>query len=278
MGQWVTGTDYWPMTHVTVVTHHDLLTHLAHDPWPTDPLSALTLRSLALAREFGASIPRRVIPGHNHLKFLIKLGKRIINKHINFMKICMIFIPVFAGHPFGMDAWEWDNFHFSESQANLKPTRSVNRLHGCMLCLLHLSNTSFASQLGDRRDLVGLIVRPVWLKTLSLTAEVHGAEKICKASGRRVANESSLNKCSTTELLSCLFFMKMKETENFSLFKCPLVNETLWPETETFGFQSETETVPHFAETETRPRRLKNVLRPSRDRDVETESTTLITG
>ena len=46
-------------------------------------------------------------------------------------------------------------------------------------------------------------------------------------------------------------------------------------ETETFSFQSETETFPHFAETETRPRRLKNT---SRDRDVETETTTLILG
>jgi len=27
------GHGYWPMTHVT---HPDLLTHLTHDPWPTD--------------------------------------------------------------------------------------------------------------------------------------------------------------------------------------------------------------------------------------------------
>jgi len=42
-------------------------------------------------------------------------------------------------------------------------------------CLLHFRNTSFASLLGDRRDLVGLVIRPYWLKTLSLAAELHGA-------------------------------------------------------------------------------------------------------
>ena len=44
---------------------------------------------------------------------------------------------VFAGHPYGIDAPESEMiFIFSESQANLKPTRSVNRLHGCMLVVL----------------------------------------------------------------------------------------------------------------------------------------------
>jgi len=33
-----TGHKYWPMTYVT---HADMLTHLTHDPWLTDPLSAL---------------------------------------------------------------------------------------------------------------------------------------------------------------------------------------------------------------------------------------------
>ena len=69
--------------------------------------------------------------------------------------------------------------------------------------------------LGDRRDLVGLIIKPDWLKTLSLAAELHGAEKSCKASDHRVANESTSNKYSPTELLSCLSCMKMKETEIF---------------------------------------------------------------
>jgi len=49
--------------------------------------------------------------------------------------------------------------------------------------------------------MVGLTIRPDWLKTLSLAAELHGAEKSCKASGCRVASESSLNKCSPTKLL-----------------------------------------------------------------------------
>jgi len=50
-------------------------------------------------------------------------------------------------------------------------------------CLLHLRNKSFASLLGDRRDLIGLIIRPDWLKTLSLATELHamrGAERTAK--------------------------------------------------------------------------------------------------
>jgi len=78
--------------------------------------------------------------------------------------------------------------------------------------MLVARNTSFASLLGDRRDLVDLILRPVWLKTLSLAAELHGAEKSCKASGRRVANESSLNKIAV-QLNYCHVCTKMKETE-----------------------------------------------------------------
>jgi len=44
-------------------------------------------------------------------------------------------------------------------------------------CLLHLRNTSFASMLGDRQGLVGLIIRPDWLKTLSLAAKLHGIQR-----------------------------------------------------------------------------------------------------
>jgi len=47
-----------------------------------------------------------------------------------------------------------------------------------LVALKKLRNTSFASLLGDRRDLVGLIIRPDWLKT---AAELYGAEKSCKA-------------------------------------------------------------------------------------------------
>ena len=56
------------------------------------------------------------------------------------MKICMILVPLFSqdsGHPHGIDAPESEMiFIFSESQANLKPTRSVNHLHCCMLVVL----------------------------------------------------------------------------------------------------------------------------------------------
>jgi len=49
-----------------------------------------------------------------------------------------------------------------------------------LVALKKLRNTSFASLLGDRRDLVGLIIRPDWLKILTGCRAV-GAEKSCKA-------------------------------------------------------------------------------------------------
>jgi len=54
------------------------------------------------------------------------------------MKMCMIFVPLFSQDThYGMDTSESKMiFIFSESQANLKPTRSVIRLHGCMLVAL----------------------------------------------------------------------------------------------------------------------------------------------
>jgi len=36
-----------------------------------------------------------------------------------------------------------------------------------LVALKKLRNTSFASLLGDRRDLAGLIIRPDWLKTVT---------------------------------------------------------------------------------------------------------------
>jgi len=125
--------------------------------------------------------------------------------------------------PFSQDTpMEWTPLRKAESEMififqKVKPTWNQPDLSSTYMAafLLHLRNTSFASLLGDRRDPVGLNKRPDWLKTLSLAAELHGAEKSCKASGRRVANKSSLSKCNPTELLSCLFCMKMKETEKF---------------------------------------------------------------
>jgi len=68
------------------------------------------------------------------------------------------------------------------------------------------------------------------------------------------------------------------------MFKCPLVNETLWPETETrprrLAFSPRRDRDRDVAtlcrdrdETETFE---KYVSRPSLDRDVETETTTLV--
>ena len=67
---------------------------------------------------------------------------------------------------------------------------------------MHFINTSFASVVIDKRDLCGFIIRPDWLKTLSLAAELHGAEKSSNAIGRRLlANEGSLNILSLSALL-----------------------------------------------------------------------------
>ena len=68
-------------------------------------------------------------------------------------------------------------------------------------CLLHFKKTSFSSLAGDRRHLVDLIIRPDWLKTLSLAAELHGAEKSCIASSRKLDNFESLYVPSPSELL-----------------------------------------------------------------------------
>jgi len=65
-----------------------------------------------------------------------KLGKRV-KSHQFHENMHDVRSPVFAGHPYGIDAPESEMiFIFSETQANLKPTRSVNRLHCCMLVAL----------------------------------------------------------------------------------------------------------------------------------------------
>jgi len=157
-----------------------------------DPVTRylLLLCDRLLWQENSGRLSPDVGPGHKHLKFLTqKLGKRI-NKHINVIKICKISVPVFAGHPMEWTPESEMIFIFQK----VKPTRNQPDLSSVYMaaCLLHLRNTSFASLLGDRRDLVGLI-RHHWLKILSLAAELHGAQKSCKASGRRVAKESSAN-------------------------------------------------------------------------------------
>lgn len=64
--------------------------------------------------------------------------------------------------------------------------------------MLHFRNTGLASIAFDSLDLVGRIIKPVWLNTLSLAAELHGAENICSAIGRRIVNEGSLKTVSST--------------------------------------------------------------------------------
>ena len=119
-------------------------------------------------------------------------------------------------------------------------------------CLMHLRKTSFTSLLGDRRDRCRYLVlanRNFWTfsATFNKTETHKGRGYVWKANIAHVC-----------------FVWKWKKLKN--LFKCPLVNETLWPETETFGFHSETR--PRPSHTLPRPRRLKNT---SRDR-LETET------
>ena len=125
--------------------------------------------------------PPRIGTRTKHLKFLTKKwGKELIST--NFMKMCMIFVPLFLQDtpmewtPLGV-RW-FSIFIFQE----VKRTWNQPDLSSVYMaaCLLHLRNKSFASLLGDRRDLIGLIIRPDWLKTLSLAAELHGAERAAK--------------------------------------------------------------------------------------------------
>jgi len=102
-------------------------------------------------------------------------GKELVST--NFMKICMIWkslftrktgirFPVFAGHPYGMDVPGSEMIFIFQK---VTPTWNQPDLSYVYMaaCLLHIRNTSFASLLGDRRDLVGHIIRPDWLKTLT---------------------------------------------------------------------------------------------------------------
>jgi len=165
------------------------------------------------------------------------------------MKICMIFVPLFSQDT----PMEWT----PESEMififqKVKPTWYQPDLSSVYMaaCLLHLRNTSFASgQPAWRQTRSGRSHYKAWLAEDSLTGcRAAWCREELQSSGCRVANESSLNKCSPTELLSCLFCIRWKKLKY--LFKCPLVNEMLWPE------------------AETRLRRL--AFSPRRDRDLPT--------
>jgi len=52
----------------------------------------------------------------------------------------------------------------------------------------------------DNLDVVSRIIKPAWLNTLSLATELHGAENICNAIGRRIVKERSLTTVSIYEI------------------------------------------------------------------------------
>ena len=127
-----------------------------------DPLTRylLLLCDRLLWQENSGRLSPDVGPGHKHLKFLTQKLEKRINKHINVIKICMIFVPLFSQDT----PMEWT----PESEMififqKVKPTWNQPDLSSVYVaaCFLHLRNTSFASLLGDRRDLVGLIIRPL---------------------------------------------------------------------------------------------------------------------
>jgi len=147
------GHRYWPMTHLT---HPDLLTHLAHDPL-TRYVLLLCDRLLwqqNSGRPSQKSRTRTQTPQISH-----KNWGKIINKEINFMKIRKIFVPLFSQDT----PMEWTPlrvrwFSFFISQVNLKPTRSVIHLHGCMLVALKkLRNTALPAC---------LVTDEIWLVSL----------------------------------------------------------------------------------------------------------------
>jgi len=202
---------------------------MTHDPL-TRYLLLLCDRLLWQENSGRRSIPKTVGPDTNTSNFSQKLGKRI-NKHKFHEHIHDFRSPVFAGHLCGMDAPGSEMLFIFQK---VKPTWNQPDLSFVYMaaCLLHLRNTSFASLLGDRRDLVGLIIRPDWLKTLTG----------CWAAWCREELQSNI---------AHVFWFVWKWKKNWKkLFKCPLVNEMLW------------------AETETRPRRL--AFSPRRDRDLPT--------
>ena len=137
------GHGYWPVTHVT---HPNLLTHLAHDPLTRH---ALTLRLLALAREFGASIPQRVGPGDKTPQISHKnWGKELISTWISWKYHAWFSSSWFRRTPL------WNRREMIFIFQKVKPTWNKPHLSAVYMaaCLLHLRNTSLTSLLDDRRD------------------------------------------------------------------------------------------------------------------------------
>jgi len=271
------GHGYWPMT----VSGSWVLTNDPCDPsqfvdpfspWPTDPLSALTLRSLALKESSGRPSPKSKTRTQNTSNFSQKLRKRI-DKHMNFVKICMIFVPLFSQDtvdtPMERTPPESETIFIFQK---VKPTWNEPDLSSVYIaaCLLHLRNKLCQRAWWQTRPLLLLSVAQTRIfEHLSATfneTETHkGRGYVWKANIAHVC-----------------FVWKRKKLKK--LFKCPLVNETLWSETETrprclaFSLRRDQDRdLPTLCrdrdETETFE---KYVSRPSRDRDVETETTTLV--
>jgi len=75
--------------------------------------------------------------------------------------------------------------------------------------LLHLRNTSFASLLGDRRDLVGLII--TYKASLAEDSPTGCQAAWCREELQSKRSQSC--KRIISKYRSCFFCMKMKETE-----------------------------------------------------------------
>jgi len=244
MGQWVMGANdpcdpsrsvdpfsLWPMTH-----------------WPI-------ICSYSAIACFGKRIIRGVHT--NTSNFSQKLGERI-NKHINPLKICTIFVPMFSQDT--PVEWtplrvRWFSFFRKSSQPETNQIcHPFTWLHAWWI----YGNLYKLCQPAWRQTWSGRSLYKAWLAEDSVTG--------CRTPWCREELQSNV--------AHVCFVWKWKKLKNF--FKCPLVNETLWPETETFGFQSETRPRPRPSHTLPRPRRdrdvwkirLETVSRPRRrDRD-----------
>jgi len=182
--------------------------------------------------------------------------------------------PVCAGHPHGMDVPESEMIFIFQK---VKPTwnqTDLSSVYMAAICMLVALKKHKLCQPAWWQTRSGGSHYKVWLAEDSLTG--------CRAAWCREELQSKRSQSCKWIIIKQMqsnwtTVWKWKKLKN--LLKCPLVNETLWPE------------------TETRPRRLafsprrdrdlptlcrdrdemfeKYVSRRSRDRDVETETTTL---
>ena len=187
------------------------------------------------------------------------------------MKMCMIFVPLFSQD----NPMEWIGRPKSEIFIfqKVKPTWNQSDLSSFYVaaCLLHLRNKLYTSLLGDRRDRLSLlnVAQTGIFERLSATFNETETRK----------RRGYVWKANTAHICFVWKCEKLK-----ILFKCPLVNETLRPETETrprrLAFSPRRDRdrdLPSLCRDRDKTETFeKYVSRPSRDRDVETETTTLV--